>query len=126
MISDVIQKMNISFIAKEVEYTEALDGDIIQISFDEDPSGDPFNKTTSCIVIQQNYEFPNGLSFQWNDGNNNEGASDIFSYVITNEVLELKTTDGLYFKIKHNCKKETLKQIVEFLEREITSRENNV
>ena len=49
---------NINFIANEVEYTEVIDGEIVHLSFDEDPDQDPLKRTKCYLMISQNYEFP--------------------------------------------------------------------
>ena len=47
--------MNFQFDAKSVSYEEALGGDIVQVSFEENPDDDPLNPTSCslCLTISQ-------------------------------------------------------------------------
>ena len=110
--------MNINFTATEVEYYEAIDGEIVQISFDEDSNEDPFNRTKRYICISQNYEFRGEPTLEWHDGQDYDGGSEIESYNLTKDLFELETTDRLSFKIYHNCSIKVLLQIQKFLEHE--------
>jgi hypothetical protein len=74
MLQKRLPMTNIKFIASEVEYTEALDGEIVQLSFDEDPDQDPFNRTKYYFMISQNYEFPGKPSMEWHDGKTDNGG----------------------------------------------------
>lgn len=111
---------SIAFIASEVVYNEAIDGEIVQVSFDEDPDPDqdPFNRTKCYLMISQNYEFPDSLTVEWHDGKEYDGGSKVLDCKFTNEVLELTTKDGLTFSIRHDCQEEVYVQIKKFLRRE--------
>ena len=113
--------MNINFKAIEATYNEAIDGEIIQISFDEDSSEDPFNRTKRYICISQNYEFRNEPTLEWHDGKDYGGGAGVQNYNLTKDLFELETTDGLNFKIEHNCSNKVLVQIQEFLEHEFNN-----
>jgi hypothetical protein len=108
--------MNINFKDIDVEYNEAIDGDIVEISFDEDSNEDPFNRTKCYICISQNYEFRGEPTLEWHDGKDYDGGSGIENYNLTKDIFELETTDGLSFKIYHSCPNKVLVQIQEFLD----------
>jgi len=113
--------MNIDFTAIEVEYNEAIDGEIIQASFDEGQLGqDQFNGR-KYLTISQNYEFPGKPTLEWNDGKGDDGGSEVLNYKLENDLLELTTTDGLMFRIRHNCSEKVLAQIQEFFKCEFTN-----
>ena len=65
----------ISFFATEVEYNEAIGGEIVQVSFDEDPEQDPFSRTKCYVMISQNYEFQVYPSLEWHDGIDDNGGA---------------------------------------------------
>ena len=113
--------MDIEFTAIDVEYSEAIDGEIVQISFDEDPNANPFNRTKRYICISQNYEFPGQPTLEWHDGNDYGGGSEIVNYNLTKDLFELEATQGLKFRIFHGCSNEVLSQIQEFLESEFNN-----
>ena len=109
---------SIAFIASEVVYNEAIDGEIVQVSFDEDPDQDPFNRTKCYLMISQNYEFPGSPTVEWHDGKEYGGGLEVLDYKLTNEVFELTTNDGLKFSIQHDCQEDIYIQIKKFLQRE--------
>ena len=62
--------MNFQFDAKSVSYEEALGGDIVQVSFEENPDDDPLNPSSYSLCFTINYEFPlSHIDFEWCDGN---------------------------------------------------------
>ena len=106
---------NINFIASEVQYTEAIDGEIVQLSFDEDPDQDPLNRTKCYLMVSQNYEFPGKPTVEWHNGKTYDGGAEVLSFKLTKDLFELTTTNNLVFDIQHNCKEETFFQIRKFL-----------
>ena len=111
---------NINFKASEVEYSEAIDGEIVQVSFDEDPEQDPFDRTKCYVMISHNYEFPGKPTVEWHDGENDDGGAEIQSYILTNNKFELKTNIGVMFKVEHECNKDVLTEIEAFCQREFS------
>lgn len=116
---------NIHFKACEVEYNEAIDGEIVQITFDEDPEQDPFNRTKCYVMISQNYEFPGTPNVEWHDGESDDGGSEVLSYRLNSDLFELTTTDGVAFKVQHDCRGKTFTKIQEFLYREFGNSQQN-
>jgi hypothetical protein len=108
----------IAFKASEVLYNEAIDGEIVQVSFDEDPDQNPFNKGMCYLMISKNYEFPGSPTLEWHDGKEYDGGSEVSDYKLTSEVFELITNDGLRFSIQHDCQEKICVQIRKFLRRE--------
>jgi hypothetical protein len=58
-------------------------GKIIQISFDEDSSGKPFNRTKCYICISKNYEFTGEPTLEWHDGKDYDGGSEVQKFRTT-------------------------------------------
>ncbi len=106
--------MNINFTAIDVEYVGEIDEEIVQVSFDEDSSQDPFNRNKCYLMISQNYEFPGKPTLEWHDGKNEGGGSGVLTYKLTKDLLELTTTNGLNFIIQYNCPEKIYYQIQEF------------
>ena len=108
----------ISFFATEVEYTEAIGGEIVQVYFDEDPDQDPFDRTKCYVMISQNYEFPVSPSLEWHDGIDDSGGEKVLNNKFTNDFFELIITGAITFKVKHYCEEKTFTKIQKFLQRE--------
>lgn len=109
---------NISFFATEVEYTEAIGGEIVQVTFDEDPEQDPFNRTKCYVLISQNYEFPSSPTLEWHDGKDDNGGEKILSYKLTKDFFELNATNNISIKVQHECNEKTFIEIQSFFQRE--------
>ncbi len=109
---------NIDFKASEVEYSEAIDGEIVQVSFDEDPGQGAFDRTKCYVIISQNHEFPGTPTVEWHDGETGGGGAEVQSYRLTKDLFELIITDGVKFRVKHDCKEETFVKIRAFLQHE--------
>ncbi|OEU52443.1 MAG: hypothetical protein BA871_08875 [Desulfuromonadales bacterium C00003096] len=108
--------MKIKFNAKEVEYSEAIDGEIIQISFGENDSDDILENPYNYITISVNYEFPPiEPTIEWCDGVEFTGGNDIKSYAITNDSFQLDLSDNVSFDISFKTNEEKLKNIEAFL-----------
>ena len=105
---------NINFIASEVEYTEAIDGEIIQLSFDKDPDQDPLDRNKCYFMVSWNYEFPGKPTVEWHDGKTDDGGAEFLNYKLTKNLFELITINNIKFKTQHNCKEETFVQIENF------------
>ena len=110
--------MSIEFFASVVEYREALDGEIVQVSFQGYSEQDPLKTIKLFFSISQNYEFPGKPTLEWFDGKNQTGGAEVFEYNLTSSLFELKTMDDLVFRIRHNCPKKVLTQIQDFLKHE--------
>jgi hypothetical protein len=108
----------IAFKASEVLYNEAIDGGIVQVSFDEDPDQNSVNETKCYLMLSRNYEFPGSPTVEWHDGKEYDGGSEVLEYKLTSEVFELITNDGLKFSIQHDCQEKIYVQIEKFLRRE--------
>ena len=117
-VQDVMHDQHITFTAKELRYEEALGGDIVQISFDEDPTEDPLDRTKRYFLISQNYEFPGKPTVEWHDGIDYDGGSEIVDYVFTKNLFEANLKNGLSIKVHHSCSEDVLMKIQAFLKSE--------
>lgn len=109
---------NIQFKASEVEYDEAIGGEIVQITFDEDSEKDPFDRTKCYVMISQSYEFPGKPTVEWHDGKNDDGGEEVLSYRLNSDLFELLITGGVTFRVQHDCRGKILTKIQQFLQRE--------
>lgn len=92
--------MHIDFIANDVSYNEALDGDIKQIHFDEDSEDDSFNPSKYYVHISMNYEFPPFTpTVEWFDGSESGGGADIVNYNLKKDSLQLWLNNSMSFYI---------------------------
>ncbi len=116
---------NINCKSSEVEYNEAIDGEIVQISFDEDPGQDLFDRTKCYVMISRNYEFPETPTVEWHDGESDDGESEVLRCRLNIDLFELTTTDEVTFRVQHDYRGKTFTQIQEFLQREFGNSKQN-
>ena len=66
----------IQFTATTVQCSEAIDWEIVQVTFDTmDPSFDEENRTTPYLLISANFEFGERVQIEYQDGKDYEGDS---------------------------------------------------
>ena len=96
--------MHIVFNAQEVDYREAIGGDIIQVSFQEhpDPKVDYSKKNwklhppIKSVSFSANYEFPPcSTVVDWCDGEEDDGRESIKEIELSN-ILLLKRSNNFY------------------------------
>ncbi len=94
--------MHIEFTANDVSYNEALDGDIVQVNFEEDSDDDSFNPSKYYVNISVNYEFPPCTpSVEWFDGNESSGGANIVNYNMKKNLLQLWLDNEMSFNINY-------------------------
>ena len=116
--------MHIVFNAQEVDYSEALGGDIIQVSFQEypDPEIDYSKRNwklpppVKSVVFSANYEFPPYTTVvNWCDGEEDDGGESIKEIEITETYLRLVLENNVSFDISFKTDDITFIKIKRFL-----------
>ncbi|MCJ8313216.1 MAG: hypothetical protein HRU38_24795 [Saccharospirillaceae bacterium] len=118
--------MNLKFYAEEVCYSEALDGEIIQLVFQEFPDPDieidytqkdvKLPESIKHITFSANYEFPPyTISVSWYDGVEEDGGELIKKIELTDNVLKLLLENNFNFEVEFQTDDITLKNIEQFL-----------
>ena len=120
--------MHLVFYAEEVNYAEALDGDIIQASFQEKPDPEidyskknsPLPPPIKYVGFSSNYEFPPfSTSVDWCDGEDDDGGELIKKIELTKTTLKLVLENNFSFDISFNTDDETFQNIKSFLLRSV-------
>jgi hypothetical protein len=108
--------MHIEFTARNVSYNEAVDGEIVQVSFEEDGDDDPIEPSKYYFHISVNYEFPPILpSLEWFDGSKCDGGGNIIKYKLNRNSLQLWLDNGMSFDMHFEIKEVMLNDINEFI-----------
>ena len=117
--------MHLAFYAKVVTYDEAIDGEIVSVSFQEeedDPNLDCtsvdslYDNPVKGIWISAASEFEDFVAdVEWCDGKDYDGKYDVSDYILTKNKLELTLIDGSQFEIDFSTDDNTLKEIEAFL-----------
>lgn len=110
--------MHLNFTSKITSYNEAIDGEIIQISFEENECKDPFNQTELYLLLSMSYEFsPFEPTIEWFDGSECNGGAIILNYKLTKNSLQLWLNNNLSFDISFRTNETTYKNIGAFFKR---------
>ncbi len=108
--------MYIKFTAYNVSYSEAIGGDIIQVSFEEDSEDDPISPSKNCLHISINYEFPPIIpSLEWFNGNEYDGGANILNYKLDRNSLQLWLDNGMSFDIDFKVEEALYSDIDKFI-----------
>ena len=93
--------MTLAFKAKFVRCADAIDGEILQVTFDTaGQSEDEDERTTPCVLLSQNFEFPGPATIDWHDGSDYNGGSEIRSVVLTRDRVLINLDCGLDIDVK--------------------------
>ena len=110
--------MHLIFTSKITSYNEAIDGEIIQVIFEEYENEDAFNQTALYLLLSISYEFPPfEPTIEWFDGRECSGGADILNYKLTRNALQLWLNNGLSFDVSFKINDSTYKNIEAFLNR---------
>jgi len=116
--------MHIVFNAQEVDYREALGGDIIQVSFKEypDPEVDYSKKNwklpppVKSVDFSVNYEFPPYTTVvNWCDGEEEDGGELIKEIELTETLMRLVLENKFSFEVSFKTDDITFIKIKKFL-----------
>ena len=116
--------MHLEFYAQEVYYAEALDGDIINVSFQEypDPEIDYSKKnfelppSVKGVFFSANYEFPPYTTHvDWCDGEEEDGGESIKEIELTKTSLKMVLKNNYSFNIGFETDDITFQNIKSFL-----------
>ncbi len=115
--------MNLEFEAEETDYNEAIDGDIVQVHFQEYPDPDidygkknaPLPPPIKSLGFSANYEFGSDIEVSWCDGEEDYGGLAIKNIDLSINNISVLLEDDTLIKVKFSTDKITYKKIHHFL-----------
>ncbi|MFZ1548236.1 MAG: hypothetical protein WAT12_14250 [Candidatus Nitrotoga sp.] len=112
--------MNLIFDAKFVHCGDAMDGEILQVSFDTIPeSQHEDERTTPYVLISCNFEFSDSATIEWHDGNDYNGGAEIVVLTLSRTSISIKLDSGLDIDITFRLPDKEFAQLTSFLRRMI-------
>jgi len=89
--------MRLSFEAKYVDCVDAIDGEILQVTFATlPPSHDDVERRSPYVLISRNFEFPGTATVEWHDGIDCDGGRAITEMILRRE----RVTAGIGRKLE--------------------------
>ena len=116
--------MHLSFTAKEVSYAEALDGDIVQVTLQEEADQDidygkknsPLPPPMKYIQFSANYELlPYDITVEWSDGKEWGGGELIENIDLSRTSLNVTLNNGLRIDVIFETDESTFLDMSRFL-----------
>ncbi len=110
--------MTLAFEAKYVSCADAIDGEILQVTFDTVPeSHGEDGRSTPYVLISQNFEFPGPATIEWHDGQDYDGGADIVSVTLRRDRVLVKLDRELEFDVTFRLREKKFAELTSFLAR---------
>jgi len=110
--------MTIAFQARYIDCTEAIDGEILQVTFDSAAeSQDWIHRRDPYVLIGQNFEFPGAPTIEWHDGNDYDGGAEVLKISLTRTNLVIDTDKGIDFSLTLFISDKEFSRLLDFLTR---------
>jgi len=108
--------MMLAFKASYVTCSSALDGEILEVSFDTIPeSKDENERDTPYALISRNFEFPGATMVEWDDGCDHYGAAELVSVRLTRDRVLMHLDQGLEIHVSFAIGERRFRKLSSFL-----------
>ncbi len=110
--------MTIAFEAKYVDCGDAIDGEILQVTFDSVAESEDWkNRRDPYVLIGQNFEFPGTPTIEWHDGDDYDGGAEVLKVSLTRTSVIIDTDKDVDFSLALFASDEEFSQLTDFLTR---------
>jgi hypothetical protein len=110
--------MTLAFDAKFVSCADAIDGQILQVTFDtvlESYDGDA--RSTPYVLISRNFELPHSATIEWHDGRDYDGGAEIVSLTLSRARVSIKLDRELDLDVAFRLPDKRFAKVMSFLGR---------
>ena len=115
--------MKLSFEAKYVDCVDAMDGEILQVTFDTlPPSHDELERRSPCVLISRNFEFPGTATVEWHDGVDCDGGRAITEMVLGRARVTARIGRKLELDVAFRISDKKFAKLKSYLERMLGKR----
>lgn len=112
--------MTLAFEAKYISCADAMDGEILQVTFDtisEDQDED--GRRTPYVLISCNFEFYDSVTVECHDGRDYDGGAEIFAVTLSRTRILIKLDQELDIDVTFYLSDKKFTQLTSFLKRMI-------
>jgi len=108
--------MHIEFTAHDVSYNEALGGDIVQVSFEEDSNDDSIHPSKYYLNFSSDWEFPPFRpTIEWFDGSDSQGGADMLNYKLNRQSMQVWLDNDMSFDIGFKIEESLFNKVREYI-----------
>ncbi len=108
--------MKLAFQAKYVECADAIDGELLQVTFDTiPPDRDEEGRESPYLLISRLFEFPGTATIEWHDGRDYDGGAEILSVVLSRSRLSIRLDQGLEIDVAFSVSDAKYTELISFL-----------
>lgn len=108
--------MTLAFDATRIDCTDALGGEILQVSFDTAPEDQDENqRSTPYILISRNFEFPGSATIEWYDGHYYDGGAEIVTVTLRRTRIAIRVDRELDFEVTFHLPDKKFTKLTSFL-----------
>ena len=108
--------MKLAFQAKYVDCADAIDGDILQVTFDTiPPDREEEGRETPYVLISRLFEFPGTATIEWHDGRDYYGGAEIVSVALSRSRLLIHLDQGLELDVAFSVTDKKYTKLISFL-----------
>ena len=115
--------MSLTFEATAVSCDDAIDGEILQVSFDTLLANqDEEDRRTPYVLIMRNFEFPGSATIEWHDGKDYDGGADIVSVTLNRSRISIRLRRATDITVTFRIADEKFAQLTSYLTRMMDER----
>jgi hypothetical protein len=115
--------MTLAFDAKFVDCADAIEGEILQVTFDTVPANQDENKRiTPYVLISRNFEFPDSPTIEWHDGHHDDGGAEIIAMTLRRDRASIVLDRDLQIDLTFRLPDEQFAKLTSLLKRMIDDR----
>ena len=115
--------MTLAFEARYVDGADGIGGEILQVSFDSVPaSHDEEERGTPYVLISRNFEFPEGATVEWHDGNDSAGGAEIRALRLKRDGVSITLDRELAVEVSFRWRDREFGKLRSFLQRMVGER----
>lgn len=88
--------MTLAFEAQFVDCSEAIGGELLQVTFDTVPFDyDENSRQSPCVTISRLFEFPGRETVEWHDGRDYDGGAEVISASLLRNRFSARLKEGV-------------------------------
>ena len=111
--------MTLAFESRFVSCNDAIDGEILQVTFDTRPSSSREDeRRTPYLLISRNFDFPDSATVEWHDGRDYDGGAEIVTMTLRRDRMSMKLDLDLEIEVRFRVSAAKFATLTSFLRKD--------